>query len=135
MWYGLFADYLDQDPFFPFTVKFAVKDLFPRAKIQFTVGYCYDDLPSHELSFNMGISICFAGEILVSAHIVKGHRVTSAVAVRDQLSAAGACWLDQEVVKDGPIITSRSPDDLPAFFRALSDSLRGNALQWGRAFQ
>lgn len=63
--------------------------------------------------------ICHAGWVPISAGIVKGMRVTSIGAIRDDLMNAGAQWVDEEVVVDGNLISSRSPADLPAFCRAI----------------
>ena len=68
--------------------------------------------------------ICHAGWVPVSAGIVKGKRVTSVSAIKDDLINAGATWVDEEVVQDGNLISSRSPSDLPAFCRALIAALR-----------
>jgi protease I len=62
--------------------------------------------------------ICHAGWVPVSAGIVEGRRVTSVQAIADDLRNAGAEWEDSEVVVDGNLISSRRPDDLPAFMRA-----------------
>ena len=64
-------------------------------------------------------AICHAGWMLVSAGILKGRRATSFFSIKDDLVAAGANWVDEEVVVDGNLITSRRPDDLPAFCRAI----------------
>jgi len=64
-------------------------------------------------------AICHAGWMLVSAGILKGRRATSFFSIKDDLVAAGAQWVDQEVVVDGNLITSRRPDDLPAFCREI----------------
>jgi protease I len=64
-------------------------------------------------------AICHAGWMLASAHILKGRKVTSVPAIKDDMIHAGADWVDQEVVIDGKLITSRKPDDLPAFMRAV----------------
>ncbi|MBW2095801.1 MAG: type 1 glutamine amidotransferase [Deltaproteobacteria bacterium] len=64
-------------------------------------------------------AICHAGWMLASADILKGRTVTSFFAIRDDLVHAGAKWVDEEVVVDGKLITSRRPDDLPAFMRAV----------------
>jgi len=69
-------------------------------------------------------AICHAGWMLASAGIVQGRRVTSWPTIRDDLRHAGAEWVDAEVVVDGRIITSRKPDDLPAFCRAIIEALR-----------
>ena len=60
-------------------------------------------------------SICHGGWLLVSANIIKGRKVTSFFAIKDDLIAAGGKYVDAEVVVDKNIITSRKPDDLPAF--------------------
>lgn len=68
-------------------------------------------------------AICHAGWMLVSAGIAKGRRATSFFSIKDDLIAAGADWKDAEVVVDGNLITSRKPDDLPAFCRAIVGAL------------
>jgi protease I len=65
--------------------------------------------------------ICHAGWVPVSARIVEGRRVTSYPSIADDLRNAGAEWEDAEVVVDGNLISSRRPDDLPAFMRATID--------------
>lgn len=67
--------------------------------------------------------ICHAGWVPISAGIVKGKRVTSVSAIKDDLINARAEWVDQEVVQDGNLISSRGPDDLPAFCRAIIAAL------------
>jgi protease I len=67
--------------------------------------------------------ICHAGWVPISAGIVRGRRVTGFFSIRDDLVNAGAVWVDQEVVVDGALISSRGPADLPAFCRALIESL------------
>ena len=69
-------------------------------------------------------AICHAGWMLASAEILQGKTVTSFFSIKDDLIHAGATWVDQEVVVDGNLITSRSPDDLPAFMRAIIEFLR-----------
>jgi protease I len=69
-------------------------------------------------------AICHAGWVLCSAHgMLKGRRVTSFFAIKDDMINAGAKWEDSEVVVDGNLVTSRKPDDLPAFCRACVDVL------------
>lgn len=68
-------------------------------------------------------AICHAGWVLASASILKGKRVTSFFAIKDDLIHAGAEWLDAEVVVDGKLITSRKPDDLPAFMKEVLKAL------------
>ena len=69
-------------------------------------------------------AICHAGWMLVSAGILSGKRATSFFAIKDDLINAGAQWVDQEVVVDGNLITSRVPDDLPAFMKAVINMLQ-----------
>src|SRR6266850_2804401 len=68
-------------------------------------------------------AICHAGWMLVSAGIVNGRRATSFFSIKDDLVAAGCDWQDAEVVVDGNLITSRNPNDLPAFCREIVRSL------------
>ena len=64
-------------------------------------------------------AICHAGWMLAEADIIRGKTVTSWPSVKTDLVNAGAEWVDQEVVEDGNLITSRKPDDLDAFTKAL----------------
>jgi len=68
---------------------------------------------------NKGVvaSICHGGWVLASADVVQGRTVTSFKNIKDDLIHAGAKWVDQEVVVDGNLVTSRMPSDLPAFCR------------------
>ena len=69
-------------------------------------------------------AICHALWVLCSVKgALAGRRVTSFFAIKDDVVNAGAEWVDQEVVVDRNLITSRKPDDLPAFARALIESL------------
>ena len=68
-------------------------------------------------------SICHGGWMLASANVVRGKRLTSYVAIKDDLVNAGALWEDSEMVQDGALITSRKPEDLPAFCRAIIQSM------------
>ena len=63
--------------------------------------------------------ICHGGWVPASAEILRGKKVTSFFAIKDDLVHAGADWLDEEVVVDGNLISSRSPMDLPVFMRAV----------------
>jgi len=69
-------------------------------------------------------AICHAGWMLASAGVVAGKKMTSFFAVKDDMINAGAEWVDQEVVVDGNLITSRTPDDLPAFMKAVLTALQ-----------
>jgi protease I len=68
-------------------------------------------------------AICHAPWMLVEADVVDGRRVTSWPSVRTDLTNAGADVVDEEVVVDGNLITSRKPDDIPAFNTALLKAL------------
>ena len=68
-------------------------------------------------------AICHAGWMLASAGVLKDRTVTSFFAIRDDLVHAGANYVDQEVMVDNNLITSRTPDDLPAFMRAIIAAL------------
>jgi len=67
--------------------------------------------------------ICHAGWVPISAGIVEGKQVTSVSAIKDDLVNAGAEWHDREVVRDGSLISSRGPGDLPAFCRTIIEAL------------
>ena len=69
-------------------------------------------------------AICHAGWVLCSADILRGKTVTCFSAIKDDVVNAGATFVDREVVRDGNLITSRKPDDLPAFTRAIIDALQ-----------
>ncbi|MBI1983262.1 MAG: type 1 glutamine amidotransferase [Acidobacteria bacterium] len=68
-------------------------------------------------------AICHAGWVLCSADIVRGRQATCFKAIKDDLIHAGAKYVDEEVVVDGNLISSRVPTDLPAFCRAISKAL------------
>jgi protease I len=57
--------------------------------------------------------------MLASADVLKGKKATSFFAIKDDMINAGAEWVDAEVVVDGNLVTSRTPDDLPAFMKAV----------------
>jgi protease I len=67
--------------------------------------------------------ICHAGWVPISAGIVDGKKATGVSAIKDDLVNAGATWVDQEVVQDGNLISSRGPSDLPAFCKAIIAAL------------
>ena len=69
-------------------------------------------------------AICHAGWMLVSAGILKGKRATCFFAIKDDVQNAGATYVDAEVVRDGNLITSRKPDDLPAFVRTILQAVQ-----------
>jgi len=68
--------------------------------------------------------ICHAGWVLISARILEGRTVTSTPGIRDDMENAGATWVDEAVVVDGHIVSSRRPPDLPPYAKAFVDALR-----------
>ncbi len=72
-------------------------------------------------------AICHGGWMLASAEVVQGKTVTAFFAIKDDLVHAGANFVDQEVAVDGNLITSRKPEDLPAFCRAIIAALTGES--------
>lgn len=68
-------------------------------------------------------AICHGGWMLCSARCVSGLKVTSHIAIRDDVVNAGGVWEDSPCVRDGNLITSRSPDDLPEFMRGIFTAL------------
>jgi protease I len=73
-------------------------------------------------------AICHAGWVLTSADIVRGRKATCFKAIKDDMIHAGAQYVDEEVVVDGNLITSRMPTDLPAFCREIIKALKGQAV-------
>lgn len=67
--------------------------------------------------------ICHAGWVLISAKILNGIKVTSTPGIKDDMENAGAIWLDEPVVVDENIISSRRPSDLPQYMHAILDAL------------
>ena len=97
-------------------------------------GYAPDRMRRHQAMINLvrGVSerggiiaaICHAAWVLVSAGIMKGKRATCVPAIKDDVINAGAIYVDEEVVQDGNLITSRVPSDLPAFCRTIITALK-----------
>jgi len=98
-------------------------------------GYAPDHMRRHEAMVSLVremvqagkvvAAICHAGWVLVSARVLKGRTVTSFFAIKDDMVNAGATWVDEEVVQDGNLITSRTPADLPAFMRTILTQAAG----------
>lgn len=119
----------------PCKAAVAFKDLKPAAFDALVIpgGYAPDIMrrSKEALAFTRAMDqagkpiafICHAGWVPASAGILKGRTVTSFFAIKDDLIHAGAKWVDQEVVVDKNLITSRTPDDLPAFCRELVKAL------------
>jgi protease I len=68
--------------------------------------------------------ICHGGWIPISARILKGKRATGSLGIKDDLENAGAIWMNEAVVVDGNLISSRTPHDLPVFAKAIVDFLK-----------
>lgn len=96
-------------------------------------GYAPDKMRAHEplVDFVHAMNdkgrviayICHAGWVAASAGIVSGRRLTSYWSIKDDMIHAGADWVDEEVVRDGNLISSRAPSDLPAFCREIIGAL------------
>jgi protease I len=71
-------------------------------------------------------AICHGPWTLINAGVIKGRHVTSWPSLRQDLLNAGARWTDEEVVSDRGLVTSRKPDELPAFNRKLVEEIGEN---------
>ena len=71
-------------------------------------------------------TICHGASVLISAQILKGRTLTCVKAIKDDVVNAGATFVDQEVVRDGNLVSSRTPDDLPAFGAVLVAAIAEN---------
>ncbi len=80
----------------------------------------------------LAAAICHGGWIPISAGVYRGVRVTGSLGIKDDLVNAGAHWEDAEVVVDRHFVSSRKPDDLPAFCRAVLEVLGGGPAAGGR---
>ena len=68
-------------------------------------------------------AICHGPAVLCSTPALKGRRATSFFAIKDDVINAGADWTDEPVVRDGNLVTSRTPDDLPHFCRSIIEAV------------
>ena len=82
-------------------------------------------LKSHNSASMPLAVICHGAWLLVSSGLAKGKRMTSYQTLQDDIRNAGGQWVDEEVVVDGNLITSRKPDDIPAFNEQLIRALAG----------
>lgn len=99
-------------------------------------GYAPDKMRLHKpmidlirKAHNLGkviAAICHGPQLLISADILRDRRVTSWPSIEKDLKNAGANWVDEAVVKDGNLITSRKPADLPRFNKAIIEALRSH---------
>ena len=69
-------------------------------------------------------AICHGPQILIDANVLKGRKVTSFISIKNDLKNAGALWEDAEVVVDNGLVTSRNPNDLPAFNKKMVEEIR-----------
>lgn len=69
-------------------------------------------------------AICHGPQLLISADVLRGRKVTGWKSIKQDIKNAGAQFLDQEVVDDGNLVSSRNPDDLPAFIKVSLSKLR-----------
>lgn len=69
-------------------------------------------------------AICHAPWLLISAGVINNRKVTSYKTIKDDVINAGADWVDKEVVVDNGLVTSRNPDDLPAFISKVIEEIR-----------
>ncbi|MEJ2168241.1 MAG: type 1 glutamine amidotransferase [Desulfobacterales bacterium] len=91
-------------------------------------GYSPDKLRAHENAVKFArnfmesgkpvFAICHAGQLLVTADVLRGRKMTGWKSIVQDLKNAGAEYIDQEVVEDGNLVSSRHPGDLPAFIEA-----------------
>ena len=120
---------------YPITVDSGVDDLYPEVYDGLVIpgGYAPDHMRRSEklLSITRVIAeagkpvafICHAAWVPISAGLLKGRKATCVRAIRDDVVNAGATYLDEPVVVDGNLISSRTPADLPAFCRAIIKAL------------
>lgn len=97
-------------------------------------GFAPDYLRRHESILNLVSGMCEQGKVvaaichgpwvLCSTPALKGKKATCFFAIKDDVHNAGATYVDAEVVRDGNLITSRKPDDLPAFMQAILEAAR-----------
>ena len=97
-------------------------------------GYAPDHIRRHEAMIRLTstmaeqgkviAAICHGPWLLCSTQALKGRRATCFFSIKDDVINAGASYVDAEVVRDGNLITSRKPDDLPAFLQAIVQAVR-----------
>jgi protease I len=72
-------------------------------------------------------AICHGAGLLIDSGIAAGRTLTSAPSLKVDLTNAGAAWVDEEVVRDGRLVTSRKPSDIPSFSRMMIDTFAEGA--------
>lgn len=120
---------------YPCTAQVSARDANPADYHCMTVpgGYAPDHMrrSAHVIQFANGMvdagkiiaAICHGGWLLCSTKVYRGKKATCFMAIKDDIINAGAMYVDAECVVDGNLITSRTPDDLPAFCKAILDAL------------
>ncbi len=116
---------------YPATAHVAAKDVKASdfAAVIIPGGFCPDYIRRSEAMLKLVrdadalkkplSAICHGPWVLCSTHALKGRKATGFSSIKDDMVNAGATFVDEEVVVDGHVITSRKPDDLPAFVRAV----------------
>jgi protease I len=116
---------------YPVTAEAAPKDVEPSEVDVLVVpgGYAPDKLRRHDsiIEFVKAVgggdavvaTICHGGWVLISAGLTKGKRMTSFFAIKDDLVNSGAEFVDEPVVVDGNLVSSRFPPDLPVFVKEI----------------
>ncbi len=114
----------------PVTIDKAIKDVKPDAFDALLIpgGYSPDKLRAHDEAVQFTrkfmesgkpvFSICHGPQLLITADVLKGRKITGWKSVVQDIKNAGAEFIDQEVVEDGNLVSSRQPADLPAFIKA-----------------
>jgi len=132
---GSASKYLGKSGHYPVKVHGEAKDFHGDACDALIVpgGYAPDKMRRHAdmvrlvkeamAAGKVVAAICHAGWMLCSADALRGRKATSSPAIQVDMINAGATWIDAEVVVDGKLVTSRSPDDLPAFNKAIVAAL------------
>ncbi len=97
-------------------------------------GYSPDHLRRHKSIIDLVVdaaaqgkvlaAICHGPWMLCSAHCLKGKKITGFYSIRDDVENAGGIWQDAACVRDGNIVTSRTPDDLPAFMKGIFEAMQ-----------
>ncbi|RYD54856.1 MAG: type 1 glutamine amidotransferase [Sphingobacteriales bacterium] len=90
-----------------------------KKAVAFAREFMYNDKPV--------AAICHGPQTLIETGMLQGRTMTSYPSLHTDLKNAGASWVDKEVVVDGNLITSRKPDDIPAFNKAIIEALAGVA--------
>lgn len=119
----------------PVKSNYTLKEVDPKQYDAILVpgGWSPDKLRRYEDVLNMVRSmnddqkpigqVCHAGWVLISADILKGKKVTSTPGIKDDMMNAGAEWVDEPVVVDGHLVSSRRPPDLPDYMREFIEVL------------